>query len=286
MARRYTDEQRAWLTEHYPLMTNAELLAAWPWHDTTPVTPESMRSYGSNHHLRKVDRWKWQNEHRKYSDEQLAWMRAFIPGHHENEIIGAYEREFGERLTVNMVANLKVKLGVRSHTLGGQFECGHEPANKGRPITEWMPPESRERSSKSWFKKGSLNGIASTKARPLLDVRETKDGYLQIKVAPRKTKNSMHNWISLAQFVWMQANGREWPENHVAVFADKDNRNFDPENIVPVPRRIYAIVTGGSRGRSLPYHDRESLELAMLHARVRVKRGELERRSKRKKVDA
>jgi hypothetical protein len=74
----------------------------------------------------------------------------------------------------------------------------------------------------------------------------------------------------------MAANGRDWPEGCMAVFADRDNRNLDPDNIVPVPRDLYVIVTGGAHGKALPWHDRASLEVAMTHAQIIRERRRLE----------
>jgi hypothetical protein len=79
-------------------------------------------------------------------------------------------------------------------------------------------------------------------------------------------------WVSKAQFVWEQANGREWPKGHRSMFADGDRLNFDPENIVPVPNDLYTVVCGAVPG-GLEWHDRESLEAAITMAKVRKESG-------------
>jgi len=278
MARVYTPEQHAWIAAHYADMTNHELADAFNERFATGyATAAKMNNYGTNHHLRKSHE-TFRRRNSKYTDTQLDWLRGYIPGHHEQEIIDAYEREFGERLTVSMVANLKVKLGVTSGTVGNRFERGHVPQNKGRTWDEMgIPADVQERMRATTFRKGSLSGAAAERARPLLDIREEPtSGYLQIKVAPRNRKYPMQNWISLAEFEWMAANGRDWPEGHRAVFADRDNRNFDPDNIVPVPNDVYPIVTAGAHGHAMPWHDRESLEVAITHARVMRRRRALE----------
>lgn len=280
MARIYTDEQHAWIAEHYADMTNTELADAFNGRfGTSMATQSSMNAYGSNHLLRKSPE-TFARRNRKYTEGQLDWLRDYIPGHHEQEIIDAYEREFGERLTVSMVANLKVRLGVTSGTDGGQFRKGQAPPNKGRTWDEMgYSQELQARMRATTFRKGNVSGAAAERNRPLLDIREEPTtGYLQIKVAPRNREYPMQNWISLAEFEWMAANGRDWPEGHRAVFADRDNRNFDPDNIVPVPNDLYAIVTAGAHGHALPWHDRESLLVAITHARVMRERRRLEMR--------
>lgn len=278
MARVYTQEQHAWIAEHYADMTNAELARAFNAEFGISIaTQSSMNAYGSNHRLRKAPD-VFARRNRKYTDEQLSWLHDFIPGHHEDEIIDAYGERFGERLTVSMVNNLKARLGVRSGTVGNRFSPGHVPQNKGRTWDEQgIPADVQERMRATQFRKGHLSGAAAERKRPLLDIREEpKSGYLQIKVAPRNRKHYMGNWISLAEYEWMAANGRDWPEGHRAVFADRDNRNFSPDNIVPVPAELYPIVTAGAHGHALRWHDRESLEVAITHARVMRRRRELE----------
>lgn len=275
MARRYTPEQHAWIREHYAGLSNAELAAAFSERFGIDLTPSCLHAYGSNHGLRKGPGVR-ERALRTYTDEENEWLRGFIPGHTETEIVDAFEERFGRRLEVYMVANRKVALGVRSGTHGGRFEPGSVPFNKGMRWEDFGTPEGHERSRATCFKRGELNGIAAERKRPLLDIREGKDGYLQIKVAPRDARYPMRNWIGYAQFVWMQANGREWPKGHRAVFADHDNRNFDPGNIVPVPADLYAIVVGAVKG-GLEWHDRGSLEAAMTMARVIRARRRLER---------
>lgn len=272
----YTPEQHAWIRERYADMTNRELAEAFNAEfGTDRATQEAMRAYGSNKRLRKAPGVR-ERALSKYTPEMLDWLRAYIPGHHEQEIIDAFDAEFGMRLTTSMVANLKQKLGVKSGTVGGQFQKGSVPANKGRRWDDYMSPEAQANSRATCFKPGQLSGIAAEIKRPLLDVRETKDGYLQIKVAPRNAKHPMQNWLSLAEYEWMRANGREWPDNHRPVFADRDTRNFAPDNIVPVPEDIYALVTGGMRGYGIAWHDRQTLEVAMAHAQVVRARRQLE----------
>lgn len=274
--RHYTPEQRAWIAERYADMTNVELAEAFNERFGADVTRSVMCAYGANHNLQKSAE-AISRMNRKYTDEQMAFLRGYIPGHTYAEIADAFSKRFGVILTKSKLTNLKTKLGVRSRVNGGRFEMGHVPHNKGRTWDEYGTPEGHARSRATCFKPGHLAGSAAERLRPLLDIRETKDGYLQIKVAPRNAKNTPHAWLSLAKFEWMAANGRDWPEGHRAVFADRDRRNFDPDNIVPVPDELYSIVTGGANGAALPWYDRKTLEVAITHARVIRERVRLER---------
>lgn len=211
----------------------------------------------------------------RYTPEENDFLREAIPGRSWREVSDAFASRFGLPLTKVQVQNRKAALGVRSGTVGGRFEAGHVPANKGRPWSEWMPYDSQGRCRETCFREGELNGTAARRVRGLLSVREGKDGYLQIKVMPRDAANTTGYWMSLARFEWMAANGRDWPDGHRCLFADRDNRNLSPDNLVPVPRELYPLVQGR---HGLPYHDRETLEVAIAHARVVHARARLETR--------
>ena len=278
--RKYTQEQVAWLCDNYPRMTNRELAEAFNERWSEPsVTSDAMHNFGSSRRLRKT-RETLRRRNVKYTPEMLDFVRGFAPGHTEREVADAFERRFGMRLTVPMVRNLKHKLGVKGGVNGGRFRKGHTSHNKGRSWDEYLSEESQRRCRATTFRKGNVSGIAADIERPLLDVREGRDGYLFIKVAPRNKRHSMRNWIPLAKFEWMVHNGREFPEGHHCVFADKDKRNFDPNNLVAVPDDLYAIITGGAHGHGVEYHDRETLEVAITHAKLIRRRRRLEMRER------
>ena len=267
---KYTPEQREWMERHFATTPNRALAEQFSERFGVSVTRVAMDSYGRNHKLRKAPGVR-SAALRRYTDEQLDFLREFIPGHVEGEIIDAFRERFGVTLNRSKVKNLKTKLGVRSGTHGGCFEKGHEPMNKGKTWNEFMSPEGQAHSRATTFKKGQVPHNAYHR---LLDERTDHCG-TWVYVRPRNRRYPADDWVSKQRFVWMRANGRDWPEGHRAVFADHDNTNYDPENIVPVPDELYAIVTGGAHGRSIPYHDRETLELAITHARLMRKRSEV-----------
>lgn len=91
---------------------------------------------------------------------------------------------------------------------------------------------------------------------------------------PRNRRFPADDWVSKQRFVWMRANGRDWPDGCRAVLADRDAANMHPANIVPVPGDIYPIVIGAVRGQ-VGYCDRETLEIAIASAKVTRARARL-----------
>lgn len=213
-----------------------------------------------------------------WTPEMDEWFRAFVPGHTESEISAEHERLYGFPLTEGQIGNRKTKLGVKSGTHGGRFQKGNVPANKGRPWDEWMPEGSREGCRRTQFRKGQVSGIAAKRDHGLLGVRMA-DGYREIRVDPRGQRHTMDRWIPLAQFNWMAANGREWPDGCRTLHIDHDPLNDEADNIEPVPADLWPLVMGAVPGQ-MEWHDRETLRTAILCARVTRARTDAARRAR------
>ena len=276
----WTEAEDEWLREYYPVMQNWELaefkaLDGWP-RDEQAIARRAKRlgiqkdrSRGYVRKCRTPTIW---------TDEKDEWFRAFVPGHTEREISAEHERLWGFPLTESQIAHRKAKLGVKSGTHGGRFVKGQEPPNKGKTWDEYGTPEGHARSRATQFKRGQL----PHNTRPLLDVRtvgklggETRE----IHVGLSRRERANDQWIPLAQFNWMAANGREWPDGHKALHIDHDSLNDDADNIEPVPADLWPLVMGAVPGQ-LEWHDRETLRTAILYARVTRARVDSERRAR------
>ena len=208
-------------------------------------------------------------KHPEYGD----FLRSFIPGHSEAEIADAFEREFGIRLTVSQIANAKTRLGVRSGTVGGRFEPGASPANKGLPWAEWMPAESAERCRATQFKRGGLPWTT----REVGEERVSKDGYVEVHVAQHRRERANDQWVPKHRLVWEEANGRALRPDEIVLFANGDRRDFRPENLVAVTRAENQGLTKIGR----PYADRETLMDALKTVRLNRAIASAEKRPRR-----
>lgn len=205
--------------------------------------------------------------------EMVEFMLEIIPGHTEREVRDAFRERFGVELNGSQVGNFKSRHGVRSGTHGGRFARGDEPANKGRPWSEWMPEASAERCRSTQFRAGQL----PHNTREVGEERLTKDGYVEVHVAQRRSERANDQWVLKQRLVWERANGRELGAGEVVLFADGDKRNFDPGNLVAVTR---AENIGLQRiGRS--YCDRETLMAALEVVRLNATVSKAERRPRR-----
>ena len=256
--RRKTPEEVAWLLENAPLHRQDETLRLFAERFGWAPSKASLASWMCGRGIKPP------NSPMRWSADMDAYFREIVPGRSEVEIAELFEARFGVVLAPGKIGNRKTRLGIRSGTAGGRFEPGHVPANKGRTWDEiGIPPEAQERSRSTCFKAGDEppNG----RKVPVGTERVSKDGYVEVKVkrfSDRPCANKC--WRLKHRVVWEKANGRPVPPSSMIVFADRDNRNFDPANLVCVTRAEWATICK----LGLAYRDRESLEAAMLTARL------------------
>lgn len=283
-ANSWTPEEEAWLREVYPHHFNDEIaeMHASRFPDRPRRTANAINSRAKVYGLHKADDFV-RNPPKFWTPEKDEWFRSFVPGHHESEISAEHERLYGTPLTAAQIGNRKCKLGVRSGTQGGVFRRGVPPWNKGRTWDELgIPPESRARCAATQFKAGEVH-VAPSRRREVGYERVGKDGYVMVKVrysevdGIQRNEPGHHNenYRFKHHIVYEQAHG-PIPDGCNVVFADRDNRNFDPDNLVAVPRGLWAVIRHGGYA----YHDRASLEAAMLAARLDRARYALECRER------
>jgi len=120
--------------------------------------------------------------------------------------------------------------GRHENSRASQFRKGDAPVNKGRPMAEWMPPESMARSAKTRFKKGCRLGAANKNHVPVGTLRISKDGYLERKMHDGGETNAerQRRWVGVHRLVWESANG-PIPRGHVVVFRSGARTNVEAE---------------------------------------------------------
>lgn len=161
----------------------------------------------------------------KYSEEEKTFMREFIPGHKYIEIQSAFIKKFGWDIKVSQIksymANNKINSGTK-----GYFPKGHVPANKGTKGGGWEPTQ---------FKKGSI----PPNRLPIGSERiDSKDGYVYVKIQDGHLNK---NWKQKHVLIWEQHNGLV-PKGHNVIFGDRNNRNFEPNNLILVTKQQMLVL--------------------------------------------
>jgi predicted Zn-ribbon and HTH transcriptional regulator len=206
-----------------------------------------------------------------YTPEMDEFLMEFVPGHSKAEITDEFERRFGIRLRRSQLKNRMTTLGVRQGINTGQFKKGQPAYNKGMKQTDFMSAEGIERTKATRFQKGQIphNAIGFGIGRERVD----KDGYVLVKVKLHSNaEGRWNNYRYKHVLIWEQEHGCHIPPKTAIIFADGNKRNFDPNNLVAVPRRVLMIINR----HHIPYFDRTSLEAAMKIAEIKMKANELE----------
>lgn len=229
----------------------------------------------------------------------VEWLKERYPVMTDiYELLDEHERKFGWRPTKTAVYVKAGKLGIRKRPVKGRGDKCERMVkwSKEPEMTAWMlehdhgqrvdalSEEFRERfgfglvrAQVNLFR--AAHGTQTRRSRrggrprvPVGTERTSKDGYVVIKVREEATvPMSKDNWKLKHVWVWEQANG-PLPEGHVVYFADGDKTNFDPENLVAIPRRLVGVLNS----LEVKWHDAESLKVAVAMAELRVARNSAE----------
>jgi hypothetical protein len=105
-----------------------------------------------------------------------------------------------------------------------------------------------------------------------------KDGYIMVKVREWPTvPQTRDNWRFKHWVEWERANGQPVPDGWTVFFADGDKRNFDPDNLIAVPRGVWSTI----KRLGFQYGDAESLQTAVALARLAQVRNETRSRARK-----
>lgn len=190
-----------------------------------------------------------------YSDEEHKFIIDNVEGITLKELTKRFNEKFNLNVTENAIANRKNILGLRSGIVGGQFQKGHIPANKGKKGS--MSPEQYEKCKATMFKKGNI----PANHRPIGSERvNRRDGSILIKV---QDGHLQKNWMSKSRYIYEQAHGKI-PKGHKVIFADGNNRNFDLDNLILVSNAEEFIMNQ----RKLMSKDAEFTKTGVVIAKV------------------
>lgn len=182
------------------------------------LTENQVKAFCSNHKLRNgLFNNNKDARHFKLTtpeqDEFILKNYKMTPNKVLTEMIN---NEFGTNFSVEQINNYKCRNNLKSG-LTGYFEKGHIPKNKGKKLS----PVIYAKAAPTMFKKGHI----PKNHKPVGSERDSKDGYIEVKVAePNK-------WKLKHRHIWEQVNGEIPPKARIS-FLDGDIHNFDINNLV------------------------------------------------------
>lgn len=229
---------------------------------------------------------------RRWTEEELRWLRENYAATGLRAIEGAFEERFGYSRGKRAIAAKAHKLGLHCKRLdrvsrtGATVKMfwGREPEatawmlanDKGR-VSDTVEAFEREfgirlsNTQVSQFRQShGTQCRRDCKGRygdryPVGSRRDTGRGYVLVKVRESpEVKGTKDNWEMEHVLAYERAYGPV-PEGCQVMFCDHDYSNVDPSNLMAVPKRLAGIMNRESK-----WWDRPSMEAAVNAARLRV----------------
>lgn len=197
-----------------------------------------------------------------WTTDQIEFVRNAVRDCTVAEATAMLNAEFGTSRSTEAVKGSMARLGIRTGRTG-RFEPGMEPKSKGKTWDELgIPEDSRNRIRSTCFKAGSVP--TTGKAVSIGTERVTPDGYVEVKVRELSRRPGANDcWAPKQRIVYEREIG-PIPPGHIVIFADLDRTNFDPENLVCIPKSLNATLNK----LGIERYDRESCEAAIATARL------------------
>lgn len=215
----YTKEQLDFLRVGYKSMTIKKLTQAFNSEFNEDKTVIAIKSIMYKYKIKcgRGDGERFLPRYRIYSDEHLDFLRENFKTQEISELTKAFNAHFGMNKTVVQIHGLMSRKGIRANRKD-HFAPGWKPWNTST--------KGKVKKNKTSFKPGQL----PPRTKPIGYERESKDGYIEIKVS------NTYPFFQYKHIKIYTENFGSVPIGHCVIFKDSDNRNFDPANLEAVSR--------------------------------------------------
>lgn len=150
----------------------------------------------------------------KYTKEQKEFIKENVKGISLRELTNRFNKKFDLNVSEISIQNLKQRMNLKSEIVGGRFEKGRIPHNKGKKWDTYLTKEEQE----NILNKTLRNKDKRYKGKKINT--EVLDSYNYIHI---KTKRG---WIPKQIIIYEKEYG-EVPKGHKIIFLDRNSRNFD-----------------------------------------------------------
>ena len=108
------------------------------------------------------------------------------------------------------------------------------------------------------YMKNYKPGMKHPRHKPIGSEHEKK-GYIRVKIADGI-------WKYKHIYIWESIHG-ELPKGHLVLFCDKNNRNFDPNNLIAVSRKELVVMNRWA----LIYNNSDATKVGKTIAQIKMK---------------
>ena len=151
------------------------------------------------------------------SNEQEDFLYKHYIGVGNEVLLERLNKEFNLEITLKQIKDWKKTRKLNSG-LTGRFPKGNVPVNKNKKFPG--------KTNATTFKKGHI----PKNYMPVGSERINGYGYVDIKITEPNKWKAKHN------IIWENTNGKI-PKGHCVIFADRNNLNFELDNLILVSRK-------------------------------------------------
>lgn len=184
-----------------------------------------------------------------FSPDQAEYLAQHVQNISNSDLADLMNKHFGLSITRQQINAYKKNHHLRSG-INSCFQKGHVPINKGKKYP------GTPRNSGMFAKGNKVHNYL-----PVGSERVNGDGYVDIKVA------DPHTWVGKHILIWEKAHGKR-PTGYAVVFADRNTRNFNLDNLILVKRDELLIMNKKSLITKSTDLTRSGLFIAKLCAQV------------------
>ena len=249
----YTKEQKEFIAENIVGTRIRDMVEIVNAKFGTKFTVEKMRAFMRNHKL--ANGLPKHLPPGKPSKQFPQHIKDFIADNHKGvgptEMTQVLNNKFGTEYKKSQILSYYKNHNINSG-LTGYFDKSHKPWNKGMKGLDIGGKETQ-------FKKGHV----PANYKPIGSERITIDGYTEVKVAdPNK-------WRLKHRVIWEKENG-PIPKGHVLLFGDKNQQNFNMDNLILISRNQLARLNQNN----LIQTDAELTRTGIIIADLKIKMSE------------
>lgn len=184
-----------------------------------------------------------------YTEEEKEFIAGNAKGRSTKELTDMVNKKFGLSLRTSQIRAFKKNYSITSG-VDCRFKKDQEPWNKGKTGLDLGGKETQ-------FKKGNK----PHNYMPVGSERINGDGYVDIKIA------DPDEWKGKHILIWEKHNGPV-PEGHVIIFGDRDNRNFEIENLICVSRQELLVMNQNGLIKNNSELTKTGVIIADLHRKI------------------
>lgn len=226
----YTDEMKEYLAEIVPGRRMNEVAKLMNKKFGTDFTESQMRNLKSRLRLKNGLPTNSKGLQKKMTTkEQDEFIRENYKGLYNKDLTDLVNEQFGTKFTVEQIKAYKARNKLNSG-VGGHFEKGHEPFNKGLKQEDYMSPEAIKKSKTTRFQKGER----PPNWEPIGYERITRDGYIEVKV---RDGHKQRNFELKHRYLWEKEHGKV-PKGYVLLFKNGDPLDVRLDNLMLVERAV------------------------------------------------